>query len=112
MSRTLVIGGRILLGLAATILFLVLALHFAIAAAALWLKSPQGEEWTKRQIAQALAGSGYTVAYDNLSYDLGGMTVTGLQIRDDQGPVAEADKISARLNIMPLAARHASISVN
>lgn len=95
-----------------SVLFLfVMMIHVLIAVGFVWLGTPGGQAMLRKQINLALDGTGYAVDYHAVYYSaISGLTITGLRIDDSDGIVADADRMTMRLGIVPLAARHAAIS--
>lgn len=101
--------GRALLRLSLGVLVLVMLAHMALACAVMWLGTAPGNRLIRAQIAQALEGSGYSLDYKSVFYSLyDGLTVVGLRVADTQGPVLDADIVSARVDMIPILFRRAT----
>lgn len=110
--KTIKRTGHAILDMAAILLVLVILIHVSLAVVAVWLNTPPGQDMLRRNIDAALVESGYTLYFKTLSYNpLDGFVVTGLNVGGDAGPIAAADQLSLRVNLLPLAARRGSVDL-
>lgn len=101
-----------LIGVVSIFLLFVILVNLAAIGAVVWLRSESGQGWVQSQISAATAGSGYNVAFSTFSYAFPqGLRIRDLQIGDADGMIAQADYITLRPKILPLAARQAALSV-
>ncbi|WP_435640284.1 translocation/assembly module TamB domain-containing protein [Micavibrio aeruginosavorus] len=105
--------GHAVLEVLSFLFLFVMLVHVLIAVGFVWLGTPGGQAMMRKQINLALEGTGYSIDYHALYYSaVGGLNVTGLRVDDANGVIADADRMTVRLGLLPLAARHAAISVD
>lgn len=103
--------GHAVLEVMSFLLLFVMLVHVLIAVGFVWLGTPGGQTMLRKQINQALDGTGYVVDYHALYYSaITGLNVTGLRVDDANGVIADADRMTIRIGLLPLAARHAAAS--
>ncbi|MDB5491640.1 MAG: hypothetical protein JWO78_1489 [Micavibrio sp.] len=85
--------------------------QIGVTAGVIWLGSPCGKAWVRREIATALAGTDYTLSYQDLYYTADrGILVNRLAIADAGGPLLQADYAAIRIALLPLLERRLSLT--
>ncbi len=103
---------RAVLGAGAILLIAVIAAQLCIAGAMIWLGTDGGQEWIRGKIQAAAKTNGYDVAFGWIYYDTSkGLSVGDLKVADRDGPILDADRVSANIGLLSLAARSLSASM-
>lgn len=112
MRKFLKIAGKVLAVIFVTMFLIATALQIGIFAGVRWLNAPQGQDFVRQKIDQALSESGYQLNYSKISYALSGIGVRDLELRDAQGVAATADYAEIGIDILSLAVRQVSFSLH
>lgn len=103
--------GRLILGFMALCLTLVIIVQIALIGASLWLGTQGGQSWLEARINEAAAASGTIVRFSRLSYDANdGLYVRDLIVANADGSMIEADTARIDVALIPLIARHLSLT--
>lgn len=104
---------RIVIGFFAFIFSCVVLVQLALFGVIGWVNSQSGQEWLGAQIDTSLQGTGYKIDFDGLRYSFPtSVSLRGIEIADAKGVFAEAKDVRLHLDIMPMAARTISFSLD
>ncbi|MAE51278.1 MAG: hypothetical protein CMH27_05675 [Micavibrio sp.] len=96
---------------AAALLYMIL-INLGVAGGVLWLRGDSGQKWVQTRLNAMTEQSGFKIDFAHFSYSFPqGLSVSGLSVADENGVVAELDMVTFRPKILPLATRHAELSV-
>jgi len=101
------------IGFIAAILLAVILINLGVAGGVVWLRGDSGQKWVQSRLNMLTEQSGYEIEFSHFSYSFPqGLKISEIRISDETGIVAELDALTLTPKILPLAARHAGVSVN
>lgn len=101
------------IGVIAAVLLGLILINVGVAGGVVWLRSESGQQWVQSQLNAMAEQSGYQIKFSHFSYSFPqGLSVSDIRISDEDGLIAEVDAITLTPKILPLAARHAGLSVS
>ena len=104
---------KLLLSISAILLFIVMIIQVALASAFIWLNFSQGQAWLKKNLNEALKGSGYTVAFDSLGLNsTSGIILKNIHLADSVGVFATMDTLSLKVSLLQIPVKKLSMSLN
>lgn len=102
----------VLLGALSLVLVVCILLQVVMIGLIGWLETAQGKGWLKTQLVTLAEQSGYSVSLSTVSLTLmNGLRLTGIQIDDADGLVAEADRLDLNVNLATLVAGRLTFSL-
>lgn len=101
------------IGVLAAVLLGVILINIAVVGGVVWLRGENGQQWVQSQLNTLTEQSGYQIEFSRFGYSFPqGLTVSDIRISDEDGLIAELDAVKLTPKILPLAARHAGLSIS
>lgn len=95
---------RFVLWATAVFLFLLILSQIALFSAVVWLNSSSGNAYLSNRLDQVMMRSGYKINFAKFHYrPVSAISVTALNIRDEDGPILKANEVALKLSATALA---------